>query len=91
MTRRDREELLGILMLLLVLATGSAIVSALAGPTVVPIAAVLLMAFVKSRFVILDFLELRSAHAGLRNAVLAWPVGLLSLALVKWIALAVLG
>lgn len=91
MTRREREELLGTLILLLTLAVGGAVVATLAGPTVVPIAAVLVIAFAKGRFVVLDFLELRGSRSGLRPALLAWPGLLLSLAFARSVAVALLG
>ncbi len=62
MTRRQHEDLVGVLAMLTTFAIGGAIVTALAGPTIVPIAAVLAIAFVKGRLVVLDFLELRGGH-----------------------------
>lgn len=86
MTRKEREELLGALVTLLALAMGGAIVSTLAGETVVPVAAVLVMAFAKGRLIILDFMEFRGSRSILRAMLIAWPCVLLTAALARSIA-----
>lgn len=72
MTRRQHEDLVGVLAMLMTFAIGGAIVTALAGPTIVPIAAVLAIAFAKGRLVVLDFLELRGGHYPMRIALICW-------------------
>ncbi|WP_159952310.1 cytochrome C oxidase subunit IV family protein [Rhizobium sp. 18065] len=89
MTRREREELLGALAALLTLAVGGAVVAALAGDTVVPVAAVLAMAFAKGRLIILDFMEFRDSRSLLRAALIAWPCVLLTAAFARSLAVAV--
>ncbi len=91
MTRRQHEELVGVLALLITLAIGGAIVAALAGDTVVPILAVLIIAFAKGRLVVLDFLELRGAIHPMRFALIAWPAVLLTAAFVRSLAVALIG
>ncbi|WP_439632108.1 cytochrome C oxidase subunit IV family protein, partial [Shinella sp.] len=58
---------------------------------IVPIAAVLVMAYAKGRFVVLDFMELRASRGVLKSALLAWPAVLLSLALVRAVAVTLIG
>jgi nitric oxide reductase NorF protein len=91
MTRRQHEELLGVLAMLMTFAVGGAVVTALAGPTIVPIAAVLAIAFAKGRLVVLDFLELRGGHHPIRVALIGWLCLLLAAALVRSLAVALLG
>ncbi|MFL0693021.1 MAG: hypothetical protein ABS35_13320 [Kaistia sp. SCN 65-12] len=91
MTRRQHEELLGVLAMLMTFAIGGAVVTALAGPTIVPIAAVLAIAFAKGRLVVLDFLELRGGHHPIRVALIGWLCLLLAAALVRSLAVALLG
>ncbi|MUO85292.1 cytochrome C oxidase subunit IV family protein [Agrobacterium vitis] len=83
MTRRQHEELVGVLAMLITYAIGGAVVAALAGDSVVPILAVLGIAFAKGRLVILDFLELRDAHHPMRVALLGWVCILLTAALAR--------
>lgn len=90
MTRRDQEDLIGVLASLLTFAVGGAIVAALAGDTIVPVAAVLAIAFVKARFVIFDFLELRDSRSLLRTALVAWPCILLAAAFARAVAVALI-
>lgn len=90
MTRRQHEELLGVLAMLMTFAIGGAVVTALAGPTIVPIAAVLAIAFAKGRLVVLDFLELRGGHHPIRVALIGWLCFLLAAALVRSLAVALI-
>ncbi|THV20181.1 cytochrome C oxidase subunit IV family protein [Peteryoungia ipomoeae] len=83
MTRRQHEELAGVLAMLITFAVGGAIVAALAGPTIVPIAAVLAIAFAKGRLVVLDFLELRGGYHPMRIALIGWLCVLLVAALLR--------
>jgi nitric oxide reductase NorF protein len=91
MTRQAREQFIATLAMLLTLAVGGALVGGLSGWLLVPIAAVLAMAYAKGRFVILDFMELRTSRSALRPALLAWPALLLSLALARSIFVAFIG
>ncbi|WP_242224858.1 cytochrome C oxidase subunit IV family protein [Shinella zoogloeoides] len=90
MTRQAREQFVATLAMLLTLAAGGAFVGGLSGGLLVPIAAVLVMAYAKGRFVVLDFMELRATRGALRSALLAWPAILLSLALVRAVAVTLL-
>ncbi|TPP09929.1 cytochrome C oxidase subunit IV family protein [Rhizobium glycinendophyticum] len=91
MTRRQHEELAGTLAMLLTFAVGAAVVAALAGGTVVPIGAVLVIAFAKGRLIILDFLELRGGLHPMRLALIAWPALLLTAAFARSVAVAFAG
>ena len=91
MTRQAREQFIATLAILLTLAIGGAFVGGHSGGLLVPIAAVLVMAYAKGRLVILDFMELRSAPGLMRPALLAWPAALLSLALVRTVAVTLIG
>lgn len=91
MTRRQQEELLGALAMLVTCAVGAAIIAALAGATVVPILAALAIAYAKGRLVILDFLELRGVAHPMRLALMTWPALLLSAAFARSLAVAFTG
>jgi|APMI01.1.fsa_nt_gi nitric oxide reductase NorF protein len=91
MTRQAREQFVATLAMLLTLAAGGAFVGGLSGGLLVPIAAVLVMAYAKGRFVVLDFMELRASRGAMRSALLAWPAILLSLALARAVAVTLLG
>lgn len=91
MTRRQHEELVGVLAMLITFAIGGVVVAALAGQTVVPILAVLGIAFAKGRLVVLDFLELRGGHDPMRIALLGWLCILLIAALVRSLAVSLIG
>lgn len=91
MTRRQHEDLVGVLAMLMTFAIGGAIVAALAGPTIVPIAAVLGIAFAKGRLVVLDFLELRGGHHPMRIALICWLSVILIAALSRSLVVLQLG
>ena len=91
MTRQAREQFIATLAILLTLAAGGAFVGGLSGGLLVPIAAVLVMAYAKGRFIVLDFMELRASRGALLCALLAWPAILLSLALARAVAVTLLG
>ena len=91
MTRQAREQFVATLAMLLTLAAGGAFVGGRSGGLLVPIAAVLVMAYAKGRFIVLDFMELRASRGALRSALLAWPAILLSLALARAVAVTLLG
>ena len=78
MTRQAREQFFATLAMLLTLAAGGAFVGGLSGGLIVPIAAVLVMAYAKGRFVVLDFMELRTSRGVLKAALLAWPATVLA-------------
>lgn len=91
MTRQAREQFIATLAILLTLAVGGAFVGGHSGRLLVPIAAVLVMAYAKGRLVILEFMELRSARGIMRPALLAWPAALLTLALARTVAVTLIG
>jgi nitric oxide reductase NorF protein len=91
MTRRQHEELVGVLAMLITFAVGGAVVAALAGATIVPIAAVLVIAFAKGRLVVLDFLEFRGEHHPMRVALMSWLCILLAAALARSLAVSWIG
>ena len=90
MTRQAREQFFATLAMLLTLAAGGAFVGGLSGGLLVPITAVLVMAYAKGRFIVLDFMELRTSRSAMRSALLAWPAILLSLALARAVAVTLL-
>ena len=88
MTRQAREQFIATLAMLLTLAVGGALVGGLSGGLLVPIAAVLAMAYAKGRFVILDFMELREAPRLWRVLLEGWLILVSSLILLAyWISL----
>lgn len=91
MTQQAREKFIATLAMLLTLAAGGAFVGGLSGGLLVPIAAVLIMAYAKGRFIVLDFMELRASRSVLKPALLAWPAILLSLALARAVAVTLIG
>lgn len=91
MTRQARERFFATLAMLLTLAAGGAFVGGLSGGLLVPVAAVLVMAYAKGRLVVLDFMELRAGGGAMRAALLAWPAVLLSLALARAVAVSLIG
>ncbi|QRM57154.1 cytochrome C oxidase subunit IV family protein [Sinorhizobium sp. BG8] len=91
MTRQAREQFVAALAMLLTLAIGGALVGGLSGGLLVPIAAVLVMAYAKSRIVVLDFMDLRASRSVLRPALLAWPAILLLVALARTVAVTLIG
>ena len=91
MTRQAREQFVSTLAILLTLAVGGAFVGGHSGGLLVPIAAVLVMAYAKGRLVVLDFMELRGARGVLRPALLAWPAALLTLAFARTVAVTLIG
>ncbi len=78
-----RFPLLGTFILVLVLAIGGATIAALSDGNLIAIGTVLLIAFVKARFVILDFMELRHGQRGMALSLLAWCALLLLVALAR--------
>lgn len=68
---------------LVLLAVSGAFIAATSGGMLAAIVAVLILAFAKGWFVILDFMEMRGTSGTLKPALLAWPAILLALALVR--------
>ncbi len=91
MSNASTGKLFGTFATLVVLASGGATLAALSGGLLVPVAAVLLIAAVKARFVILDFMGLRSEKRGMRLALLSWPALFLLVAFARSVAIAFLG
>jgi len=67
-----------------------AFVAATGAGTLAAVVTVLILAFAKGWFVILDFMEMRGTDGLLKPALLAWPALLLALALVRSILVCVL-
>lgn len=78
-----RFPLLGTFILVLILAIGGVVFATLSDGNLIVIGAVLLIAFAKARFVILDFMELRQGQRGMALALLAWCALLLLAALAR--------
>lgn len=78
-----RFPLLGTFILVLVLAIGGAAIATLSDGNLIAIGTVLLIAFAKARFVILDFMELRHGQRGMAISLLAWCALLLLVALAR--------
>lgn len=74
------------LLILLVLALTGALIASLSHGRLMAIVVVLILAFAKGWFVILDFMEMRGTKGALKPALLAWPAALLTLALVRTVA-----
>lgn len=83
MTDRNPGQLFNTWRMLAVLVISGMALMALAGPTVVVIAALLALAIIKCRFVALDFMGLGQAPAALRMGLLIWPAALVLLAAAK--------
>ncbi|GGG08548.1 MULTISPECIES: cytochrome C oxidase subunit IV family protein [Rhizobium] len=78
-----RFPILGTFVLVLVLAIGGASIATLSDGSLIAIGTVLLIAFAKARFVILDFMELRHGQRGMALSLLAWCAVLLLVALAR--------
>ncbi|MDH7791567.1 cytochrome C oxidase subunit IV family protein [Ochrobactrum sp. AN78] len=74
------------LLILLALAMSGALIASLSASMLVAIIAVLILAFAKGWFVVLDFMEMRATRGALKPALLAWPAALLILALMRSVA-----
>lgn len=77
-------------LVLVLLAVSGAFVAATGAGTLAAVATVLILAFAKGWFVILDFMEMRGTDGLLKPALLAWPALLLALALARSILVRVL-
>ncbi|MBO1041544.1 cytochrome C oxidase subunit IV family protein [Brucella pituitosa] len=78
------------LLILLALAMSGALIAGFSGDMLTAIVVVLILAFAKGWFVILDFMEMRGTKGALKPALLAWPAVLLTLALVRSVAVRLL-
>ncbi|QWK79496.1 cytochrome C oxidase subunit IV family protein [Ochrobactrum sp. BTU1] len=86
MRNQDHMSLNRTLLILLVLALTGALITSLSHGRLMAIVVVLILAFAKGWFVILDFMEMRGMKGALKPALLAWPAALLTLALVRTVA-----
>ncbi|GLU26199.1 cytochrome C oxidase subunit IV family protein [Brucella sp. NBRC 12950] len=86
MRNQDHMSLNRTLLILLVLALTGALIASLSHGRLMAIVVVLILAFAKGWFVILDFMEMRCTKGALKPALLAWPAALLTLALVRSVA-----
>lgn len=67
----------------LVLAIGGAVIATLSAGHLVAIGAVLVIAFIKARFVILDFMELRHGQRAMAASLMLWCALLLAAAMAR--------
>ena len=74
------------LLILLALAMSGALIAGFSGDMLTAIVVVLILAFAKGWFVILDFMEMRGTKGALKSVLLVWPAVLLTLALVRSVA-----
>lgn len=74
------------IIILLALALSGALVASFSNGMLPAIIAVLILAFAKGWFVVLDFMEMRVTRGALKSALLAWPAILLMLALARSVA-----
>lgn len=77
-------------LVLVLLAVSGAFVAATGAGTLAAVVTVLILAFAKGWFVILDFMEMRGTDGLLKPTLLAWPALLLALALARSILVRVL-
>ncbi|NKB84285.1 cytochrome C oxidase subunit IV family protein [Brucella grignonensis] len=86
MTSDKYSSLNRTLLILLALALSGALIAGFSAGLLAAIVVVLILAFAKGWFVILDFMEMRGTDGILKPALLAWPAVLLTLALVRSVA-----
>lgn len=86
MTARQHASLNRTIVILLALALSGALVASFSHGMLAAIVVVLVLAFAKGWFVVLDFMEMRGTRGALKPALLAWPAILLILALVRSVA-----
>lgn len=77
-------------LVLVLLAVSGAFAAATGAGTLAAVVTVLILAFAKGWFVILDFMEMRGTDGLLKPTLLAWPALLLALALARSILVRVL-
>jgi len=86
MTCHSHNALNRTIFILLILALSGALIASFGGGMLSAIFVVLILAFAKGWFVILDFMEMRGTRGPLKAALLAWPAILLTLALARSVA-----
>lgn len=86
MTARKNTSLNRTIVILLALALSGALVASFSHGMLAAIVLVLVLAFAKGWFVVLDFMEMRGTRGALKPALLAWPAILVTLALVRSVA-----
>ncbi|MFQ0813120.1 hypothetical protein AVM02_15660 [Brucella anthropi] len=90
MSDRNAPSLNRTFIILILLAVSGAAIAATSGGMLWAIVIVLILAFAKGWYVILDFMEMRGTDGLLKPALLAWPAILLALALARSIIVRVL-
>ena len=78
-----RYPLVGPVLFVLVLAIAGAAFATISAGKPIAIATVLVIAFVKARFVILDFMELRHGQRGMATCLMFWCAFLLLVAMAR--------
>lgn len=78
-----RFPLAWIFLTVLVLAIAGAVIATLAAGNLIAIGAVLVIAFIKARFVILDFMELRHGQRVMAASLMLWCALLLAVAMAR--------
>lgn len=86
MTARKHTSLNRTIVILLALALSGALVASFSHGMLAAIVVVLVLALAKGWFVVLDFMEMRGTRGALKPALLAWPAILVTLALVRSVA-----
>ncbi|NKC23183.1 hypothetical protein HED50_19910 [Ochrobactrum oryzae] len=90
MSDRNHHSLNRTFIILILLALSGAVIATTSAGMFAAIIIVLILAFAKGRFVILDFMEMRGTNGTLKPALLVWPALLLALALTRSIVVRVL-
>ncbi|MHC5230661.1 cytochrome C oxidase subunit IV family protein [Brucella sp. LJL56] len=80
---RNHPSLTRTFVILILLALSGAFIAGTSAGMLVAIVIVLILAFAKGWFVILDFMEMRGTNGILKPALLAWPAVLLTLAFAR--------
>ncbi|MEJ5019057.1 cytochrome C oxidase subunit IV family protein [Ochrobactrum vermis] len=83
MSDRNSPSLTRTFVILILLALSGAFIASTSAGMLAAIVIVLILAFAKGWFVILDFMEMRGTNGMLKPALLAWPAVLLTLALAR--------
>jgi len=87
---RNHPSLTRTFVILILLALSGAFIAGTSDGMLAAIVVVLILAFAKGWFVILDFMEMRGTKGLLKPALLAWPALLLALAFARSILVRVL-
>lgn len=90
MSDRNHSSLIRTFIILFLLALSGAFIASTSAGMFAAIVIVLILAFAKGWFVILDFMEMRGTSGTLKRALLAWPALLLVLALARSVLVRVL-